>query len=158
MAIKKLDLGMGCLGGRPHLYARNIIECGDYASICSIVGEVEDGGKIYISMYKDYKQYLDQVKQHLLSINDSLTFANDQESGQFINPKELLKQMESDYKLMSFEKEQVLINPEMQHELYLKALKYANKSDRLPHEYNYALSSGSLYPYIQTYSTICKMI
>lgn len=158
MTVKKLDLGMACRGGRPSVYARNIIECGDYASIASIVGDIEDNGKILISMRKDYTQYLEQVKQYLLDINNTLVFANDQTSGQFVDPKVLLAKAESKYKLMNFEKEQILINPEMHHELYLKAVKNSSKSKRLPSEYDYVLSSGSLYPYIQTYSAMCDLI
>lgn len=154
---KKLDLGMSNRGGRTSFYARNIMEHGDWATVGCIVGEVADNAEILISPYKEFNtpEYVEQMKQHLLAINPTLVFANDQKGGAFVSAEKVIEVASKNYKLMSFEIEQIKINPETLHELYLSAK--PKKLYSVPSNYNYQ-SANSQYPFIQAFSAITEII
>lgn len=160
-----LDLGLGFRGGKPVVYARNIMQNGDFASIAHLTGSsyqnLADNDKILIEMCSDFKNdnYLKQVKEHLLKINSTLTFANDCPTGGFLDAKEVLAETLKGYpNLMSFEKEAILNNDDTLHRIYLSALKKNEDRYGMPNDFKYEIESGHLYPFIQVYSTVAKMI
>ena len=160
---KKLDLGMGYLGGAPTLYARNVIRGGDWAKVCSlhglVAGDIEDNSKILITMHRDFDSYanLEQVKNHLKSINSSIEFANDCPTGSFLDPQKVLVEANKNHKLMGFEKTAIIENKQMLHRMYVSALKN-NKQNELPSEFHYEWQSGALYPFLQAYRAVCALL
>ncbi|WP_212846472.1 hypothetical protein [Acinetobacter sp. TGL-Y2] len=162
--VKKLDLGIGFMGGSPTVYARNVMEHGDFAKVCSLTGSsynaLEDNDKILIEMRKNFntEAYLKMVKDFLLGINSTITFANDCPTGNFIEPTAVLEKAESLYVLMSFEKEAILINPAILHRIYLSALKKNEDPYGIPLDFRYEIESGNLYPYFQVYRAVSELV
>ena len=154
---KTLDLGMGNLGGRTHFYARNVQRNGDWATVGYIVGEVSDNAEMFIGAYGEFKTpaYIEQMKQHLLSINPTLTFAHDQPNGAFVSADQVLSACEKQFDLMSFEIEMIRENDEKLHEIYLAAK--PKKLDRLPPQYTYE-SPNSMYPVYQVFRAVTDII
>ncbi|MDN5626258.1 MAG: hypothetical protein L0G96_24235 [Acinetobacter sp.] len=162
--VKKLDLGIGFMGGSPTVYARNVMEHGDFAKVCSLAGSsydaLKDNDKILIEMRKNFntEPFLKMVKDFLLGVNSTLTFANDCPTGSFIDPKAVLEKAESMYKLMSFEKEAILINPDILHRIYLNVLKKDEDRYGIPLAFRYEIESGNLYPYLQVYRAVSALV
>jgi len=133
--MKTLDLGMNWKGGLPAVYARNVMDHGDYATVAFVVGstkgEIVENGQYMIDLISDFNkpEYLEQVKAYLKSINASISFTNDQPHGSFVDPQEVLNKANELYKL-----------PE------------------LPQEFNYQVMSGGLYPFRQVYSAVCALM
>lgn len=161
--MKTLDLAMNWKGGLPAVYARNMIEHGDYPTVAFIVGstrgELKDNGKYLIDICSSFNkpEYLNQVKAFLKGINDSISFANDQPSGCFLEPEAVLQKASEQFKLMNFEKRMILDNKNMLHTIYVSAIKH-NKKPELPQEFEYQVMSGGLYPIRQVYRAICELI
>ena len=160
---KKLDLGMSYLGGLPKLYARNVIRGGDWANVCHIsglcAGEIKDTSKVLISMNKEFDSAsnLEQVKNFLKSINTNIEFANDCPSGNFLDPKDVLREASKNHKLMNFEKDLILENKATLHRIYVSAIQN-NKQVELPAEFTYEWQNGSLYPLYQVYKAVCTLL
>lgn len=161
--MKTLDLGMNWKGGYPVIYARNVIENGDYATIAFVVGSVngdlKDNGKYLIDLTSgfDTPETLTQIKDFLKNINPSISFANDQPNGSFLDPEAVLQKASEQYKLMNFEKQLIVEKKELLHKVYVSAIKN-NKSPELPQEFEYAVMSGGLYPFRQVYSAVCALV
>lgn len=161
--VKTLDLKMGWLGGVPHLYATNVMEHGDYATVASIIGsrqgELVDGGKYLITMRSTFKApgYLEQVKNHLTSLNPSIKFANDQPEQSFLSPIKVQERAAELYNLMNFEKKMILEDLEKLHVIYVSAIRN-NKNPKLPAEFEYEVYSGGLYPIRQVYAAVCALL
>lgn len=162
--VKKLDLGIGFMGGSPTVYARNVMEHGDFAKVCSLTGSsynvLEDNDKILIEMRKTFntEPYLKMVKDFLLAIKSTITFANDCPTGNFIEPKVVLEKAAKLYILMDFEKEAILSNPAILHRIYLSVLKKNEDYYGFPLDFKYEIESGNLYPYFQVYRAISELI
>lgn len=163
--LKKLDLGVGFLGGYPVVFARNILQDGDYAKVAFLTGKsninLKENDKILIEMLSEFDQqnYLEQVKAFILARNSTITFANDCPTGSFIDAEKLLAETLVKYpKLMSFEKTAILNEKRMLHKIYLAALVQDEDRYGMPNEFNYEINSGHLYPIIPVYKTIKNMI
>lgn len=161
--MKTLDLGMNWKGGLPAVYARNMMDHGDYATVAFVVGstkgEIVENGQYMIDLISDFNkpEYLEQVKAYLKSINASISFTNDQPHGSFVDPQEVLNKANELYKLMNFEKRLILENLDQLHLVYVSAIKN-NKQPELPQEFNYQVMSGGLYPFRQVYSAVCALM
>ena len=161
--MKTLDLGMNWKGGLPAVYARNVMDHGDYATVAFVVGstkgEIVENGQYIIDLISDFNkpEYLEQVKAYLKSINASISFTNDQPHGSFVDPQEVLNKANELYKLMNFEKRLILENLDQLHLVYVSAIKN-NKQPELPQEFNYQVMSGGLYPFRQVYSAVCALM
>lgn len=161
--MKYLDLVMNWKGGLPAVYARNVMDHGDYATVAFVVGstkgEIVENGQYMIDLISDFNkpEYLEQVKAFLKSINASISFANDHPHGSFLNPQDVLEKADELYKLMNFEKKIILENLDQLHLVYVSAIKN-NKQPELPQEFNYQVMSGGLYPFRQVYSAVCALI
>lgn len=161
--MKTLDLGMNWKGGLPAVYARNVMDHGDYATVAFVVGstkgEIVENGQYMIDLISDFNkpEYLEQVKAYLKSINASISFTNDQPHGSFVDPQEVLNKANELYKLMNFEKRLILENLDQLHLVYVSAIKN-NKQPELPQEFNYQVMSGGLYPFRQVYSAVCALM
>ena len=161
--MKTLDLGMNWKGGFPAIYARNVMEHGDYATVAFVIGstkgEIVENGQYLIDLVSDFKkpEYLNQVKAFLKSFNASISFANDQPHGSFLNPQDVLAKADERYKLMNFEKKLILENLDQLHLVYVSAVKN-NKQPELPQEFHYQVMSGGLYPFRQVYSAVCELM
>ncbi|WP_411688795.1 hypothetical protein [Acinetobacter indicus] len=161
--MKTLDLGMNWKGGLPAVYARNVMDHGDYATVAFVVGstkgEIVENGQYMIDLISDFNkpEYLEQVKAYLKSINASISFTNDQPHGSFVDPQEVLNKANELYKLMNFEKRLILENLDQLHLVYISAIKN-NKQPELPQEFNYQVMSGGLYPFRQVYSAVCALM
>lgn len=161
--MKSLDLVMNWKGGLPAVYARNVMDHGDYATVAFVVGstkgEIVENGQYMIDLISDFNkpEYLEQVKAFLKSINASISFANDHPHGSFLNPQDVLEKADELYKLMNFEKKIILENLDQLHLVYVSAIKN-NKQPELPKEFNYQVMSGGLYPFRQVYSAVCALI
>ena len=161
--MKTLDLGMNWKGGLPAVYARNVMDHGDYATVAFVVGstkgEIVENGQYMIDLISDFNkpEYLEQVKAYLMSINASISFTNDQPHGSFVDPQEVLNKANELYKLMNFEKRLILENLDQLHLVYVSAIKN-NKQPELPQEFNYQVMSGGLYPFRQVYSAVCALM
>ena len=161
--MKTLDLVMNWKGGLPAIYARNIVEYGDYATIGFIIGsnrgELIDNGKYLIDLCSTYNnpEYLSQVKAFLTNINDSISLANDQPNGSFLDPEAVLEKASELSKLMNFEKRLILEQKDLLHTVYVSAIKN-DKKPELPQEFEYQVMSGGLYPFRQVYRAICALI
>lgn len=161
--MKTLDLGMNWKGGFPAVYARNVMDHGDYATVAfvigSIRGEIVEDGQYMIDLVSDFNkpEHLEQVKAFLKSINASISFTNDQPHGSFVDPQEVLNKANELYKLMNFEKRLILENLDQLHLVYVSAIKN-NKQSKLPQEFEYQMMSGALYPIRQVYSAVCALI
>lgn len=154
---KTLVLGMSNLGGRTSFYARNILRNGDWATVGCIIGEVHQNSEILISPHKEFNtpEYVDQMKQYLLSINPELTFAHEQKGGGFILADQVIEVTSKYFNLMSFEVDLIKSEKEKLHELYLSAK--PKKLDQLPSQYAYE-SCNSLYPLIQVFRAVTEII
>lgn len=161
--MKTLDLVMSWKGGFPAIYARNVMDHGDYATVAfvigSIKGEIVENGKYLINLCSEFNkpEYLEQVKAFLKGLNASISFANDQTHGSFVNPQDVLEKANELYKLMNFEKDLILKNLEQLHLVYVSAIRN-NKQPKLPQEFEYQVMSGGLYPLRQVYSAVCALI
>lgn len=161
--MKTLDLVMSWKGGFPAIYARNVMDHGDYATVAfvigSIKGEIVENGKYLINLCSEFNkpEYLDQVKAFLKGLNASISFTNDQKHGSFVNPQDVLEKANELYKLMNFEKDLILKNLEQLHLVYVSAIRN-NKQPKLPQEFEYQVMSGGLYPLRQVYSAVCALI
>lgn len=161
--MKILDLVMNWKGGTPAIYARNMMEHGDYPTVAFVVGssrgELKDNGKYLINICSSFNkpEYLNQVKAFLKNINESISFANDQPKGCFLDPEAVLQKASEQFKLMNFEKSMIRDNKEMLHTIYVSAIKN-NKQPELPQEFEYQVMSGGLYPIRQVYCAICALI
>ena len=159
--MKKLDLAISWKGGIPTVFATNLIRGGDYATICfihgSLRGELEQDGKYFLDVCSENKKYLDHVKEFLLSINDSISFANDQPNQSFLNPNEVLEKALSLRDLMPFEQRMIATDLIELHTAYVAAIKN-NKQPELPSELKHREDNASLYPYRAVYNAVCKMI
>lgn len=161
--MKTLDLGMNWKGGIPAIYARNMMEHGDYPTVAFVVGssrgELKDNGKYLIDLCSSFNkpEYLSQVKAFLKNINGSISFANDQPNGCFLNPETVLQKASEQFNLMNFEKRMILDNKNMLHTIYVSAIKNEKKPE-LPQEFEYQVMSGGLYPIRQVYRAICELI
>lgn len=161
--MKTLDLAMSWKGGLPAVYARNMIEHGDYPTVAFIVGstrgELKDNGKYLIDICSSFNnpEYLNQVKAFLKRINDSISFANDQPNGSFLDPEAVLEKASELSKLMNFEKRLILEQKDLLHTVYVSAIKN-DKKPELPQEFEYQVMSGGLYPFRQVYRAICALI
>jgi hypothetical protein len=162
ISMKPLDLAIGWKGGTPSIFARNVELHGDHATIAFIVGslkgEIIDNGKYLINLNRRFNspEYLKQIKDYLTKINNTISFANDQPSGSFINPNDVLNKADEIYKLMNFEKKAILDDLEKLHLIYVSAIRN-NFKPELPDEFNYEVNSGGLYPIRQVYSAICAL-
>lgn len=161
--MKTLDLGMNWKGGLPAVYARNVMDHGDYATVAFVVGstqgEIVENGQYLIDLISDFNkpEYLEQVKAFLKSINASISFTNDQPHGSFVDPQKVLNKADELYKLMNFEKRLILEKLDQLHLVYVSAIKN-NKQPELPQEFEYQMMSGALYPIRQVYSAVCALI
>lgn len=161
--MKKLDLAVSWKGGIPAIFATNVIRNGDYATIAFIYGssqgELVDNGKYLIELSSEFNkpEILNQVKAFLTGINNTISFANDELHGCFVNPEEVVKKAKESYSLMSFEENLILKDKQQLHLIYVSAIKN-NKQATLPKEFEYQLYSGGLYPIRQVYSAICALI
>lgn len=161
--MKKLNLSVSWKGGIPAIFATNMMRHGDFATIGFIYGssqgELIDNGKYLLDLHTEFNNpdVLDQVKAFLTGINSSITFANDQAHGSFVNPEDVLKKAKELFKLMSFEEDLILKEIQQLHLIYVSAIKN-NKQPTLPKEFEYQLYSGGLYPLRQVYSAICALI
>ena len=162
ISMKPLDLVIGWKGGTPSVYARNVQLHGDYATVGFIVGsikgEIVENGKYLINLNSHFNspEYLKQIKDFLTKINNTISFANDQPSGSFLNPNDVLNKANELYKLMNFEKKIILDDLEKLHLIYVSAIRN-NFKHELPQEFNYEANSGGLYPIRQVYSAICAL-
>lgn len=165
MNTKKLDLGLGFLGGAPTIFARNIIEHGDFATVAHLYGKscksIEDNDKILIEMRSkfDNLEYLNQVKAFLTKTKSNVTFANDCPTGSFLDAEIVLNAAMANYpKLMNFEKKAILSEKTMLHKIYLSALDKNEDRYGMPNDFIYDINSGHLYPIIQVYRTVRNMV
>ena len=161
---KKLDLGIGFLGGFPTIYARNVIRSGDWANVCHVsglrTGENKDTSKVLILMNKEFDSAsnLEQVKDFLKSDGSNIQFANDCPTGSFLNPKDVLKVVCENYtSVCDFEKKLIVEDKETLHRIYVSAI--ANKKQSgLPAEFDYECENGCSYPFIQVYKAVCILL
>ena len=160
---KKLDLGLAYFGGSPTVFTRNVQRNGDWATVCFLSGtrgqSIQDNDKILIDLYSDFNSTsnLEQVKDFLKGINNTIEFANDQPTGSFLDPKLVLKTVNESSKLMSFEQDAILNKKDILHRIYVSAIR-TNKQNDLPHEFKYEWENGSMYPLLQVYQAVCKLI
>ena len=154
---KTLDLGMGAMGGHTHFYARNVQRNGDWATVGYFVGKVEDNAEILICAHREFNspEYIKQMQDHLLEVNPSLKFANDQKDSSFISMDAVLEVAVKRFNLANFEVSAVRANPDKLHEVYLAA--QPAKLDTLPSQYNYEFENGN-YPIYQVFHAVTEVI
>lgn len=162
-SVKNLALGLGYKGGSPSVFAKNVTENGDYATVCFLVGtrngQLKDNDKILLQMSNNFNtpSYQQQVKDFLKGIEPSISFANECPTGCFLDPSKVLAKAKQRFKLMGFEEKAILENKAQLHRIYVSAIEN-NKAAELPQEFKYEFENGSLYPILQVYRAVCELI